>query len=183
MEEWKAIPGYEGLYEASTFGRIRTTEGKTTANARFPKRVWKQRILKQKYSTRKNAIKRDARVSLWKDGKEKTFLVARLVAMVWCSGYSDDLTVNHIDGNPENNHADNLEWISLKANIIHGYETGQYKTQIPCILVNEKTLERKWFRSRSEASRFVGRSDGYVEQCIIAGRKVISLNGEEYGFA
>lgn len=69
-EEWKDIPGYEGLYQASTLGRIRTCEGKTTSSARFEKRVWKQRIMKQKLNkNRKGRI--DARVCLWKDGKEK----------------------------------------------------------------------------------------------------------------
>ena len=126
MEQWKMIPGYEGLYEASTYGQIRTAEGKTTSNARYPKRVWKQRILKLKYVHRKNGRLKDARVCLWKDGKEKTFLVSRLVAMTWCDGYADGLTVNHKDGNPLNNDCSNLEWISLAENIRHGFRTGLY---------------------------------------------------------
>jgi hypothetical protein len=126
MEQWKDIPGYEGLYQASTDGRIRTAEGKTTASARFPHRVWKQRIMKLKYQTRKSGRSKDARVCLWKDGKEKTFLVSRLVALAWCDGYADGLTVNHKDGDPMNNHPDNLEWISLADNIRHGFRTGLY---------------------------------------------------------
>lgn len=126
MEQWKMIPGYEGLYEASTHGQIRTAEGKTTSNARYPKRVWKQRVLKQKYAYRKSGHLKDARVCLWKDGKEKTFLVSRLVAMTWCDGYADGLTVNHKDGNPLNNNSDNLEWVSLAENIRHGFKTGLY---------------------------------------------------------
>ena len=99
-ENWKAIPGYEGLYEASTLGRIRTAEGKTTSSRRFFKRVWKQRILKGRA------------VSLWKDGKEKDWLVARLVAMTWIDGYCEGMTVNHKDRNRFNNNIDNLEWLS-----------------------------------------------------------------------
>lgn len=132
MENWKEIPGYEGLYEASDCGRIRTCEGKTTSNARFPKRVWKQRILKTKVEKRKNGKLQDERVNLWKDGKEKTLLVSRLVALTWCDGYSEGATVNHIDGNPSNNSSSNLEWVSLKENIEHGFETGLYSTQKRC---------------------------------------------------
>jgi hypothetical protein len=126
MEQWKAIPGYEGLYEASTLGQIRTVEGKITSNARYPRRVWKQRILKLKYELRKSGQHKDARVCLWKDGKEKTFLVSRLVAMTWCRGYAEGLTVNHKDGNPMNNYYENLEWITLADNIKHAMKNGLY---------------------------------------------------------
>ena len=126
MEEWKAIPGYEGLYEASNLGRIRTAEGKVTYNTRFPHRVWKQRIMKFKYAMRKSGDHMDARVCLWKDRKEKTFLVSRLIAMTWCDGYSDGLTVNHKDGDTLNNCPENLEWISLADNIRHGFSKGLY---------------------------------------------------------
>ena len=51
-------------------------------------------------------------MSLWKDGKEKDWLVARLVAMTWIDGYREGLTVNHKDRNRFNNNVDNLEWLS-----------------------------------------------------------------------
>jgi hypothetical protein len=130
MEEWRDIPGYEKLYQASTLGNIRTCEGKTTSSARFAKRVWKQRVLKQKL-TRNRYGRADARVNLWKDGVEKTMLVSRLVAMTWCSGYAEGLTVNHINGDPMDNRADNLEWLSRAANIRHGFDNGLYKNWRP----------------------------------------------------
>lgn len=130
MVNWRDIPGYEGLYQASNLGQIRTCEGKITSNARYGKRVWKQRIMKQKLC--KNAKGRiDARVILWKDGKERTWLVSRLVALTWCDGYADGLTVNHINGNTLDNSAVNLEWITRKANIQHGFKTGLYKNWLP----------------------------------------------------
>ena len=125
MEEWKDIPGYEGLYQASTQGQIRTCEGKVTSNARYGKRVWKQRILKQKCC--QNAKGRsDLRVELWKGNSHKTWLVSRLIAMTWCDGYRDGWTVNHINGNPMDNRAENLEWLSLGDNIRHGFAIGLY---------------------------------------------------------
>ena len=125
MEEWKDIPGYEGLYQASNTGEIRTCAGKITSNARYGQRVWKQRIMKQKYSIGKNG-RRDFRVELWKDGQHRTWLVSRLVALTWCEGYQDGWTVNHKNGDPKDNRADNLEWLSHGDNIRHGFATGLY---------------------------------------------------------
>ena len=166
MTEWKDIPGYEGLYQASNDGQIRTCYGKVTSNARYAKRVWKQRILKQKYGCRRSTNgtrkgKKDARVSLWKDGKERTFLVSRLIASAWCDGYQDGMTVNHIDGNPENNHCENLEWVSIRENIQKGFADGLFrKSQIPITLTLDDGTEMN-FPSLSSAERYLGKRRGY----------------------
>lgn len=170
IEQWKDIPGYESLYEASDCGRIRTHENKVTSSARFKERHWKQRILKQKYQTRRNG-KKDARICLWKDGKEKTFLVSRLVAMTWCEGYLPGLTVNHIDGNPENNKAENLEWVTLKRNIQEGFRTGLFPRK-SCVVV-EKDGTEKQFASYTDASRYLGKNPGYVSGLIKNNRNVV----------
>ena len=134
METWRDIPEYEGLYEASTLGRIRTKAGKTTHTQRHGVRHWKQRVLKQKLCRNKKG-RIDARVELWKNGAHHTFLVSRLVAMAWVDGYSPELTVNHRDGNPLNNRIENLEWLTFSANIKHGFESGLYFTQKPVRLL------------------------------------------------
>lgn len=159
MEEWKEIPGYEGIYEASNLGRIRTSEGKITSNALCKERHWKQRVLKLKYQQRPCG-KYDARVCLWKGGKEKTYLVARLVAMTWCEGYEPGLTVNHIDGNPSNNRCENLEWTTRGDNIRKGFETGLFPQKY-CVVIEPDGSE-KHFRSYAEASRYLGKNPGYV---------------------
>jgi hypothetical protein len=174
-EEWKDIPGYEGLYQASTLGRIRTCEGKTTSSARFEKRVWKQRILKQKlYKNNHGRI--DARICLWKNGVEKTWLVSRLIAHTWCEGYTEGLTVNHINGNPLDNSASNLEWLTISDNIKKGFAEGLFsKSQSPVTLCNERTSFD--FESMASASRFLGRSVQYVSDCLKKNRNAKSING------
>ena len=170
MEQWKDIPGFEHLYEASTLGRIRTCEGKTTQSARFEHRVWKQRIMKPKFQTRSNG-RRDARVELWKDGTHKTYLIARLVAITWCDGYNEGMTVNHIDGNSLNNNANNLEWCSLKENIQKGFETGLFRcNQIP-VALKAPNGEIKTFNSFAEASRYLGKGNSYLSTCLARGKR------------
>ena len=178
MELWRSIPGYEGIYEASNYGNIRTCEGKTTSNARFTRRVWKQRILKPKYGYRKGNVEhKDARVSLWKDSKERTWLVSRLVAITWCPGYFDGATVNHIDGNPLNNNAQNLEWVFLVDNIRHAFANGLIHTQKRCRLIDESGSVFD-FQSMGEASRYIGRCTGYISNRIKKG--ILSMYSSDH---
>lgn len=173
---WKDIPGFEGIYQASNTGSIRTKPGKVTSNKRYAKRVWKTRVLKVKYQQRR---RKDARVTLWKDGKESDHLVSRLVAKTWVDGYAPGLTVNHIDGSPENNAADNLEWVSISDNIRKGFETGLFaKCQKPITLIGD--LGSVQFDSMAQASRFLGRNNGYLYNCIKTGRKPLSADGKMY---
>ena len=174
---WKDIPGFEGIYQASNTGSIRTKPGKVTSNKRYARREWKTRVLKSKYQ--KNRKRKDARVTLWKDGKESDHLVSRLVAMAWVDGYAPGLTVNHIDGNPENNAEDNLEWVSLSDNIRKGFEDGLFaKCQKPITLIGE--LGSVQFDSMAQASRFLGRNKGYIHNCIKTGRNPMSADGKAY---
>lgn len=178
MEEiWKPIPGYEGIYEASSLGRIRSAPGKTTSNARFTRREWKTRVLKPK---RETSAREDERVSLWRDGQKKDYLVARLVAAAWYGAPADGMTVNHKNGNYLDNRPSNLEWVSLADNIRHGFSTGLFSSvQKPVVLAGNG--EETAFDSMAEASRFLGRCSQYVSGAV-AKRKpyVSSITGEIY---
>ena len=159
MEIWKDIPGYEGIYQTSNYGRIRTVEGKTTFTKRHGKRVWKSRVLKGKGN---NPIT-GKRVSLWKDGKPKDHLVARLVAITFLGVPPEGFTVNHKDGNRMNNYIDNLEWLSLADNIRHGFNTGLYsRTQKPITIIRVEDEEKFYFPSLSCADRFLNHKHGYT---------------------
>ena len=157
-ETWKDIPGYEGIYQASTLGNIRTVEGKTTSNKRYTTRHWKSRVLKGKG----NNPKTGKRVSLWKDGKPKEWLIARLVAITFLGNPPEGYTVNHKDGNRMNNAIENLEWLSLSDNIKHGFSTGLYHTQKSVILKKDgKVFE---FRSMAQCDKFLRRTQGYTSR-------------------
>ena len=117
------------------------------------------------------------RVDLWKDGKPKTLLVARLIATTFLENLIDTkMTVNHKDGNRLNNNIENLEWLSVADNIKYGFENGQYK-QTKTILYND--TERKEFRSLSVASQFLGKNHGYISSCIKNNKKAFSKDGKE----
>lgn len=172
-ESWRDIPGFDGIYQASSFGRIRTVQGKTTSNARYKKRVWQSRILKQKWNRAAGYC-----VTLWKNGSPKTFLVARLVCAAFY-GWSK-LTVNHKDGNRLNNRLENLEWLSLKKNIQHGFINGLYHTQISCALINSSGNKYD-FRSMAEASRFLSKNPGYISNCLKKNKvRVTDMAGNTY---
>lgn len=108
-EIWKPIPGYEGLYEVSNLGRVRSIKYFNPANNKIYIRT---RVLKP--SKHENGY---LRVGLCKNCKEKKFRIHRLVGMVFISNPNNYLEINHIDGNKENNCVSNLEWCTREYNI------------------------------------------------------------------
>ena len=173
METWKDIPGYEGLYQASSAGRIRSVEGKTTSSARFPKRHWKSRILKGRGANKVTGY----RVSLWKDGKVKDALVARLVALTFLGVPEAGFTVNHKDGNRFNNNLSNLEWLSRADNIRYGFEHGQYPQKPITIKADGESVS---FRSYSECDRYLKRHAGYTSARVLKNKPLYGADKNRY---
>lgn len=157
-EIWKNIPNYEG-YQVSNLGKVRTYN-KITYTKKHGERHWENRILKYKSKTKKPGY----RVDLWKNGKPKTFLVARLVAFTF---YNEDinnnkLTVDHLDGNRLNNKLDNLELVSLAENIKRSFDNRLHKNQIKIKVINKETNEENVFNSLSKGSTFIKHNAGYL---------------------
>lgn len=101
-EIWKDIEGYEGLYQVSNYGQVRSLHHE------------KPIILKQHTN-----IKGYKKVGLSKDGKSKTVSVHRLVAKAFLPNPTDLPMVNHKDENPSNNIVDNLEWCDGSYNVTY----------------------------------------------------------------
>lgn len=161
---WKDIVGYEGIYEVSDAGEVRSKEGKTTYTERHGVRRWKQRVLKQKTSKDNTC-----RVSLWKSGKEQTWLVHRLVALAFIPMIDGKEYINHIDGSRLNNHVANLEWCNHAENSNHAFDMGLVPAD-KIVLVHKETKEAYYFRSKSYASVFLGKNNGYLSGELIKGR-------------
>lgn len=106
IEIWKDIEGYEGLYQVSSFGRVKSLNYNKTG---------KEQYLKQ----RKNSSEY-LQVDLWKKGKIKQSSVHRLVAEAFIPNTYNLPQVNHRDENKGNNRVDNLEWCDRKYNINYG---------------------------------------------------------------
>ena len=164
MVIWKDVVGYEGIYEVSNDGQVRTHKNKTTHSKRHGERKWKQRILKDK-----NPNGTYIRVDLWKDKKPKTFLVHRLVAYAFIPEIEGKTSINHKDGNPRNNRVENLEWCNHLENNTHAFENGLIKTNKHIILIDKKTGEKKEFISMARASTFAGRNKGYISGLLKKG--------------
>ena len=115
MEEiWKPLKGYEGLYEISNYGVVKSLKsswkcGRNTARKK-PYTIITQRIIDNSYPT----------VVLIKDGKHKTAFVHRLVALTFIDNPNNFPMVNHKDEDRTNNRADNLEWCNSKYNNNYG---------------------------------------------------------------
>lgn len=103
MDLWRDIPDFEGLYQASANGEIRS--------------LYTNIILKPEIS--KNGY---CKVTLCKDKKRKLLSIHRLVAMTYLDNYSENLQVNHKDGNKQNNNVSNLEMVTCKENIQHSFK-------------------------------------------------------------
>ena len=127
MEEiWKDIPSYEGLYQASNLGNIRSLD-------RIRKQFNHNGIATVKYKgkTLKKQIKKGTgyyTVTLYDNNrKAKIKLIHRLIAETFLKNDNNNPVVNHIDGNKKNNCVENLEWCTQSHNVKESYRLGLQK--------------------------------------------------------
>ena len=152
MEEiWKDIPGYEGIYQASNLGRIKSN-----------KKILKPTIDRTGY----------VNARLFKNGELKVIRLHRVIAITFIENENNKPVINHIDGNKQNNRVDNLEWCTQKENVRHAievlginYANGIEKTH----LKNQRKIVRsdgKIYNSIKEAKKDINNKNAHiVEVC------------------
>jgi len=161
-EIWKDIPDFEGLYQVSNFGRIKSLERKEFMARNNCYKVRKGRVLK----TTVHAHGYE-RVRLYKNGKGKNIFVHRLVAIAFIKNPNNHPIINHIDEVRLNNHVSNLEWCTHSYNATYkGAKERNLKNVWKWVQsTNVKTREIKLYRSAADAER---ESNGYFKRRSIS---------------
>lgn len=111
-EEWRPITGFEGLYEVSNLGRVRSLDRQVNNQGTY--------IISGKVLVLTADKRGYKHLLLWKDGKSKLGLVHRLVAGAFIPNPCNLPQVNHKDENKGNNIVSNLEWCTAKYNSNYG---------------------------------------------------------------
>lgn len=148
QEIWKDIKGYEGLYQVSNLGRVKSFK---TNKRKYEYKYMSLVIDKKGYLT----------VSLCGNHKRKTYKVHRLVSQAFIPNQEGKTQVNHIDGNKQNNRVDNLEWCTNGENGIHAYKNGLRPNvrTVRCITTGEK------YYSTREAGRLTNTDHSDISRC------------------
>lgn len=130
IEEWKDIEGYEGIYQVSNFGRVKSLKRDKTL----------------KLITGSNYLK----VNLYINNSMSTKSVHRLVAEAFIPNPENKPQVNHIDEDKTNNVASNLEWMTAKENMNYGTRTE--RTLKPIIAISIANGETNKYKSVKECA-------------------------------
>ena len=151
-EEWRDIPGYEGLYQVSNLGRVKSLE-------KIDARGWHR---KEKILVQIDNMHGYYQLMLYKNKNKKKISVHRLVALAFIPNPNNYPCVNHKDENKHNNNADNLEWCTHKYN--NNYGTTQ-----------ERRINNTNFKERTkntDYSKIAAKNSKKVYQYTIGGELV-----------
>lgn len=161
-EVWRDIPGYEGSYQASSLGRIRSISRTILQMSRYGylmERNLGGRLLKsQKYPNRYLFVNL---------GRDNPQLVHRLVAVTFIPG-DTDLQINHKNGDRQDNRVENLEWVTCSDNHIHAHRCLPRKEHALTRKVTmEKGSQKLEFNSVVEAANHLGVVPGSISSAVL----------------
>ena len=159
MEEWRDIKGYEGLYQVSNTGKVKSLNYSKTG---------KEGILKSCKNSAGYLI-----LELFKNGIGKCHAIHRLVAEAFIPNIDNLPCINHKDENKENNYVENLEWITYKENANHGTRNERMaeKLKKPIFSISKESGLITYWASISEASKQTGINLSSISACCRGKRK------------
>lgn len=163
QEVWKDIKGYEGLYQVSNKGRVKSLSRVASNGRRIAERILKP------YKNRGGYLQ----VNFYKDGKLINHYIHRLVATAFIPNPENKPEVNHVNENKENNNANNLEWATRKENNNHGTRKERMaKTHSkPVIGISLDGKSYLYFNSAKDAQRLGRFNHGAISDCCRGKRK------------
>ena len=186
-EIWKDIENYEGYYQISNLGRVKSlnrTVKRSDGRVEYRKgTLMKTRISNSNKAKNKNASDRES-ITLNKDGNTKYHLIHRLVAKAFIPNPENKKTVNHIDGNPLNNIVTNLEWATYSENVKHAYDNGLYPNVVRAMIaINIETGEFIRTRTLTEMAKELNVETSSIRVCARENMKKGKLEHTTNGYA
>lgn len=178
MEEWRDIQGYEGLYQVSNEGRVRSLDRiiEKMNMGKIRKHLFKGRLLKPHIVVKYG--KKRLQVGLSKEGNKKFPIVGRLVYEAFVGTIPNGMQLNHIDEDPSNNKVENLNLMTPKENSNWGTRSQRLgetfkkngKRSKPLDQIDSKTGEvLNSFPSAKEAARQLGVGQCNISRCCNGG--------------
>lgn len=156
-EKWADIEGYEGWFQISNYGRIKSLFRLVKNNNGY-----RRKYARIRSSDRLNGYHR---LEIVKDKIKKTFLLSRLVAYHFIKK-QEGMTVNHKDGNKNNNHVSNLEWVTIGENLGHALKTGLRKIRKVNQIDKNTGCIMNTFKSTHEVSTYLNISWRYAKRIV-----------------
>lgn len=160
QEIWKDIIGYEGLYQVSNLGRVKSLGGKRGSSSKSY--TSKERILKQ------HICKGYYKLTLYNGGKPRQFRVNQLVAIAFLPNPDNLPIVNHKDENPLNNNVDNLEWCTVKYNINYGNAKDKIRNSHIGLKASDETRKKMSESHKGDRNGMYGKQHSEETKQIIS---------------
>ena len=183
MEEiWKAVEGYEGIYEVSNLGRVRSLDQLVPYTSRWGTVAY--RPTKGKVLTQRRIHGGYMGVLFKVQGHTEMKLVHRLVAAAFVPNPQNLETVNHKDEDKQNNRADNLEWMTRGDNVRYG--TGIQRKRTPTRSVVQMSADGQTIRtwpSAKDAGQTLGLDPSHITACCRGKRGAKTIGGYRWKYS